>query len=114
MQRIVFQEQNGRRSLDQVPISRAPCPADGQPKQSGVRTVGFIEKSLAAQLALRSVFPYIFIRYFGGASKAERREAKVVSICADDQRIVAKLLNPVHAVPQRKLVRAASSPAHRI
>src|SRR5260370_14858993 len=114
MQGIISQKENRRRSLEQVAIARAGGHADRQAKHSRVSRVGFVEESVAAQLALRRAFADVLIRGCGQIAKAHCGEMQVLAVRAYYDGVRAHLLYPVGSMRERERIQVAIRPTHDI
>src|SRR5436309_11595997 len=97
-----------------MPVARTSRCADRQSKHPGIPPIGFVEKSLAAQFALRCFFAYVFIHYLSRIAEPHGAEVQVLSISADHHCIQAHLLDAVGAMGEGKLLQIAIGPTHGI
>src|SRR6266542_4958486 len=113
-QHIIAQEQDGRRSVDQMPVAGTTAPADREAEQSGVRLLRFVKEAVAAQLTLRCAFPRVAAHYGGLLSEPHAREMQIILISSDDYRAGTHRFDPIHSMLQRKLGGSAARPWRHI
>src|SRR5262245_7918071 len=85
-QQIIAQEQDGRRSVDQMPVTGTAASADREAEQSGVRPFRLVKEAVAAQLTLRCALPCVAAHYGGLLSEPHAREMQIIPISSDDYR----------------------------
>src|ERR1041385_4470844 len=91
------------------------CPSghtDRQTKHARILTVGFVEETMTAQLALRCIRPRVTRNDLRPLSKTQGREVEVLSISADNDCIRTHLLDSIHTVRQCHALRVAATPIH--
>src|SRR5262245_53139927 len=113
-QHIIAQEQDGRRSFDQMPVAGTTAPADREAEQSGFRPFRFVKEAMAAQLTLRCAFPRVAAHYCGLLSEPHAREMQIILISPDDYRAGTHSFDPIHTMLQRKLGGSAARPWRHI
>src|SRR5262249_36338667 len=85
-QHIIAQEQDGRRSFDQMPVAGTTAPADREAEQSGFRPFRFVKEAVAAQLTLRRAFPRAAAHYGGPPSPPPAAGTPSVLVCSHGYR----------------------------
>src|SRR5215468_8864954 len=113
-QHVIAKEQDGRRSVDQMPVAGTTAPCDREAEQSGVRPFRFVKEAVAAQLTLRCAFPRVAVHYGGPLSEPHAREMQIILISSDDYRAGTHRFDPVNSMLQRKLDRSAPRPWRHI
>src|SRR5215510_1915670 len=97
-QHIIAQEQDGRRSVDQMQIAGTTAPADREAEQSGIRPFRFVKEAVAAQLTLRRAFPCVAAHYRGQLSEPHAREMQIIPISSDDYSAGTHRFDPINSM----------------
>src|SRR5262245_63630074 len=77
-QHIIAQEQDVRRSVDQMHVAGTTAPANREAEKSGVRPFRFVKEAVAAQLTLRCAFPRVAAHYGGLLSEPHATESQTI------------------------------------
>ena len=95
-------------------ITGTPGYANRQSEDARAGAVRLVEKTVTAELALRSALANVFVSYLRGLPKPNCSKVQIVPISTDNDRVWAQSFNPIDTVGNCQLIDLSIGPSNCI